>query len=263
MNEGSAKLIVADIVATMVEKVVSEAEEREESRLREDDLKNMLERASRMKDRIEGVSMHSLATIGNVDTQNFKRSMPARMIDNSQEEFAKPGVTKILTSRKSKDISDSNHTSKTRLGLIDCCERRSPKVADYADSLTKFQARRNHMDCETPVVARISSGSLSRLQRDSDNGRLSSSSRGSIELRHPKIVIDKGDLCDCPNHSRTSLSLCRQSMRKSTPLQEVQEGSDCEEESIHEVDSKIRDLSPQQSPARRLAGNAFDIETQK
>lgn len=262
MSSHSAKNAITAMIDDMVSDAVRQSEGRRGVDIDRDTARYRLERAASIIDRVEGLGQQSVASLEGIDVRSLKRSMPVIGTCNSRDEITKPGTVRILQALQNKVNSASLNNSKTRTGPFDSSDKQSPAGNQITDSLAKYEPRRTPMDAETPIGARFSSNSLHRLQRDSENGRMSSSSRGSIELRHPKIMMDKGDVCDCPNHSRTSLSLCRQSLRKSTPLQEVKEKSDCEEDSIHDNDSKAKDFSYRDSPVIKTSGNPFDIERQ-
>lgn len=66
------------------------------------------------------------------------------------------------------------------------------------------------------------------------------SSRSSCSLQHLTPLYDQLDVCECGRHCRRSLSVCRASKRKTSPLKLVKE-IEKEEESLQDINEILED----------------------
>ncbi len=186
----------------------------------------------------------SLAELEGLDPSYFKRSGQQQQdgthstiklskfsLDRGNESSVEKQLTKMKideTLQKALSIGSANKSDK---GFMEDSVKKYPKILREQQDLYRERSKRK-MDVETP----IGYGSLLKTPMPADCcSRTSSHTRRdrSHEMKHIEPLVDRLDVCDCPNHSRRSLSSCRLSKRKSQPLQDVVEKEDDEESQMY------------------------------
>lgn len=182
----------------------------------------------------------TIAELEGIDPKYFKRTSEDKSKDRphtvgksgffkpkSHENTVDKTFTRLKASRESPPRTDSQGSKSKQKGFMEDSIKKVPKILLEQEELKKERSKRK-MDVEVPVGGSVS---LTKTPLASGNvSRMSTSRRDkSHEIHHIEPVLDRLDLCDCPNHSRRSLSSCRMSKRKSQPLQDVAEKAEEED----------------------------------
>ena len=135
------------------------------------------------------------------------------------------------TSKRGQLSSDTpkkqpQESSQKTKGFMEDSIKKLPKIAQEQEFLKRERSKRK-MEQEAPIGASCFIHCSRPL--DSCMNTISPSREHLSGIHHIEPLVDRLDVCDCPNHARRSLSSCRYSKRKSQPLQDVVEKEELEE----------------------------------
>lgn len=230
--------------------------QRKEAKNRESPLKEDQRQYNFTKNKEEIVDEYYAAYLSDSksNSKGLKRDQPPPI--NDQDVITKPGLTKVLTSTDSELFSSSSKPKNEDKSKKN--SRISPEIElQKSKSLQKENLIGTTASLKMENTPQYRYGQSESERGDSrDVCQMHRRTGGSLELHHLHILIDKGDVCDCPDH-RVSYSLCRKSKRNSSPLQEVKEREDIEEESVQGSQNKNSNTLDIERPSQ---GNPLDIE---
>ena len=209
--------------------------------------------ASHMKEKLQKLENECLASFENVRSGCMKRAL-YQMPSTSQ--LDRGNNSKVKTEDNTQIFNSNskfkNSDSKSGLGVESA--KKMTKLQQEQSQLQLLKSISNQSHVISPQNKFYPSCSDSSREFKSTNRPSKSDSH---ELKHISMVVDKLDLCDCPNHTRMSLSLCRKSKRRSSPLQAVNERDDSEEDSICDSEYIHSSKFDEERPTRSAP---FDIE---
>lgn len=180
-----------------------------------------------------------MAELEGIDPSHFKRTAqqaqedsrtirPSKFsLERAREDSIEKPLVKLKIDESLQKATSLGSANKSEKGFMEDSIKKYHRIQREQLELYRERSKRK-MDTETPV----GHSSLTRTPMPADCcSRTSSTTRRekSHEMKHIEPLVDRLDVCDCPNHSRRSLSSCRLSKRKSQPLQDVVEKEDDDE----------------------------------
>lgn len=210
-----------------------------------------------MEEKLAKLKLQALAQFENVGLDNLKRSQPDSICE---EEVCKP-LVKVKTISVAPSSSSSIVFSSASKNQREESAKKRSRLEQEKLELELARSKQKELSQLRDYTPCVQKSSKPCLQDKSGDAKGSSGPRhsktGSVEFQHISVVVDKLDVCNCPEHCRVSMSLCRKSKRNSTPLQAVNERDDAEEETplgSQERTSKTFDIE------RLPQYQSFDVE---